>query len=355
MNTLVEIASCLILYGGLNAAEMAERLSARLDALDHLRIEVESTEYWAPAEGSISDVGAWYNQSPTYSHEILIARPTWRHHWISDARDTGYTQVATSYSEQTAVALYDDRRCDSGRRVFHVFESCLERAPYAGWLPMSQAFELVSGWIGEAGFSLSSLLGDGTLQLTEADERACSYVGVATRGRVTVRFSVSMSYDAVPLHIVAEIERTDVPLVTIIEQETLQTMEVNGVAMPIESVISVAIPGLPSVDAHRDVHHIAVTRVEVDPALDIAGVAIVPDTADAIISTFSSEGRRLVEFDENGAMIRDVYHAMSSNVPAKVVATAPTDPPYGQIAAFAGFALSAVTALTLVRMARTRP
>ncbi len=291
---------------GLAPADMAELIAERLCALDKLVLEVTLETYGVSGDTPMLDSSVWGAPTESYPYVLTILRPHLRAELLKDDAAAGYEPTITSVSQDVQIAQHVRANLQDGRTRYTVSWNTFNSGVLNALL---QVFELrLTGTA--ADFDLVALLRHPSARLVRCVGECSTYTAhlPPEPGAPWNRyFEIDVNQRGTPLRLrtVLDFEDPKVACLTH-EQFTLQTTELNGAELPVETVITSRWSMTPHYWA---VQRIKVQRAEIQERLTLTDVRIDARKQNAHVVEYFPDGSSVsTTYDETGQIVSQSRH-----------------------------------------------
>jgi hypothetical protein len=309
------IAALLTLLAGTHGTppdQMAAIVSDRISRLDNLVIEVVRQIYDVQAGESPLDQSAWgelpggTGDAP-YPYRLTIHRPNVLCEFLMDRPEWGYVPVRASVFDGQYV--HQQVRPDRlGRTTYSVVPGQVQAGIFIA-CPLLQIFDIHIHDSPIAYLNLARLFSETEVRLVRSVSGVSTYVASLPGNGLVFHYEFDLDQWGTPLRFKTIYEYPDAQP-SILEQFTLEVMEVNGAWLPTDTVTTgwLSIDTLASIPEPiapgYTVQHFQVTSVQFRPDLVPEAVRIEPDRRNASVATYYRDGTaEQVVYDAAGQTI----------------------------------------------------
>lgn len=265
--------------------EARQLTQARHAVFDKLRISFYSLTYTSERAEDRHDPAAWRpTENIAHTHTIAIVRPGFLHEWLTDDPMRGYEPVSNSVCEGKYIRRWS-RPLSTGETKYHVDETTTHNAPFT-WLPLPWIFDLQLPDSLDASLNTLELLNHPSARVTgivDGLTRIHAEIPAPQGHAFTLVCDVDLNDRATPMRAVVTVDYDDPALQSgTWEMTTDSVIPFHGFELPMVATVTIRNP---NVSSGAGVHRFEVTCFEEDPALTPQDVCIVPEPANALVTT----------------------------------------------------------------------
>lgn len=275
---------------GVPAETMSDRIAAREQALDQIRVTVVSRSHAVDPSLSPLDSQNWFGgMDLAFDQRFVISRPDFRVESLTDCPEAGYGPETAAIADGSCTTQRSGIWRDGS--FLTVYKQRLGQAE--GWTnyqsPVRDTLDLglTEGPLSYHG--VASLFEAGVMQLVSATADTSTYAGEVSEGPEVWEFEFTFMNDGTPLHLSS---RWRIESIVPVERDiyVLETTSLNGARLPSHVVSTLWNPNVDAGLAHRDVWDIRVTAAEHDSSICAAQIRIDPVLRDCIVTTVQPDG-----------------------------------------------------------------